>query len=93
MDYYTAMAVIGLAGSGLVIVAFFANQQGWLASDGWRYLVLNLVGACLILCSLIAEWNLPSFIIELFWAAISLFGLVRWWRSRARRLDVPPREA
>jgi hypothetical protein len=28
MDY-TFMAVIGMVGSALVIIAFFANQQGW----------------------------------------------------------------
>ncbi len=82
MDYYTFMSALGLVGSFLVIAAYFANQQGWLASSDWRYSVANLAGASLILISLFAEWNLPSVVMEAFWAAISIYGL---WRSRARR--------
>jgi hypothetical protein len=65
-------------------VAFFANQQGWLSASDWRYSLVNLAGALLILISLYAEWNLPSAVIEAFWAAISLYGL---WR--ARRISRP----
>jgi hypothetical protein len=79
MDYYSFMAGLGLVGSALVIAAFFANQQGWLTASDRRYALINLAGALLILVSLYAEWNLPSAVIEAFWAAISLYGL---WRSR-----------
>jgi hypothetical protein len=77
MTYYTFMATLGLIGSGMVIVAYFANQQGWMSASGWRYSALNLAGALLILASLYAEWNMPSAVIEAFWAAISVYGLVR----------------
>ncbi|MBN8995711.1 MAG: hypothetical protein J0H94_10830 [Rhizobiales bacterium] len=80
--YYTLMAGLGLVGSALVIIAFFANQQGWLSASDPRYSVVNLAGALLILISLYAEWNLPSAVIESFWAAISLYGL---WRARRKR--------
>jgi hypothetical protein len=79
--YYTLMAGLGLLGSALVIFAFFANQQGWLTAADRRYSLVNLAGAVLILISLYAEWNLPSAVIEAFWAAISLYGL---WRSRRK---------
>jgi len=36
----------------------------------------DLAGALLILVSLFAEWNLPSVVVEGFWAAISVYGLV-----------------
>jgi hypothetical protein len=68
---------IGLLGTGCIVVAYFANQQGWLDSEDWRFPAANLVGALLILVSLYAEWNLPSVVIELFWVAISLYGLVK----------------
>jgi hypothetical protein len=77
--YYTFMSALGLLGSALVIFAFFANQQGWLTASDRRYSLANLAGALLILVSLYAEWNLPSAVIEAFWAAISLYGL---WRAR-----------
>jgi hypothetical protein len=46
----------------------------------WRFPAANLAGALLLLVSLYDQWNLPSVVIECFWAAISLYGL-----SRARR--------
>ena len=74
--------LVGFAGAAVFIAAFFANQHGWLRSDDIRYPLANLVGACLILVSLFYEWNLPSVVIELFWAAISLYGLTRARRAR-----------
>jgi hypothetical protein len=72
----------GFAGAGLMIAAYFANQQLWLRSDDWRFPGANLLGSLLILVSLWFEWNFPSAVIELFWAAISILGLVK-----ARRRD------
>ncbi len=77
----TALVIAGFVGAAFVIGAFFANQQGWLSSDDWRFPLTNLVGAALIMASLYAEWNFPSAVIEAFWIVISAYGLVR---SRAR---------
>lgn len=74
LDPFTIAGVIGTA---LIVIAYFGNQQGWLAANDWRYPLANLVGAVLILISLITEWNLPAAIIECFWAAISIYGLMR----------------
>jgi hypothetical protein len=73
--------LVGVVGTALVIVAYFATQQGWVRASDWRFPLANLVGAVLILISLWADWNLPSFVMEIFWFAISLYGL---WRIRAR---------
>jgi hypothetical protein len=43
---------IGFVGVGAIVFAYFANQQGWLNSDDWRFPTANLVGALLILSSL-----------------------------------------
>ena len=74
--------VFGLIGSGVVVLAYFLNQTGRLASTDWRFPAANLAGALAILLSLIDAWNLPSALIEFFWVGISLFGLVRCWRQR-----------
>ena len=73
--------VIGFAGAAAIVAAYFANQQRWLSSEDWRYPFANLVGACLILVSLLYEWNFPSVVMETFWAAISLYGMVRARRT------------
>jgi hypothetical protein len=70
------LTVAGLVGTGVIVAAYFANQQRWLSSEDWRYPAANLGGSLLILASLFAEWNTPSVVIELFWIAISLYGLV-----------------
>jgi hypothetical protein len=71
-----AFRAIGLVGVGFILVAYFANQQRWLRSEDWRFPAANLVGSLLIMVWLYAEWNLPSVVIEVFWVAISVYGLV-----------------
>lgn len=68
---------IGLLGAAVFVVAYLANQARWLRSDDWRFPAANLAGALLILVSLFGEWNLPSVVIEAFWAAISVYGLTK----------------
>jgi hypothetical protein len=72
----------GLLGTGILIVAYFANQADHLPSDDWRFPFANLVGSSLILASLWAEWNLPSVVVEIFWIAISLYGLIHHRKRR-----------
>ncbi len=67
---------IGLVGAAIFVVAYFANQARWLSAHDWRFPAANLAGSLLILVSLFDEWNLPSVVIEVFWAAISVYGLL-----------------
>ncbi|HJU18211.1 MAG TPA: hypothetical protein VJ770_17295 [Stellaceae bacterium] len=73
--------LVGFVGAAVLIAAFFANQQRWLRSDDWRYPLANLIGSLLILFSLYFAWNFPSAVIEVFWAAISLYGIAKSLRS------------
>ena len=68
----------GYAGAATVALAYFLNQQGALRSQDWRYPAMNLAGSLLIMVSLAFTFNAPSLVIELFWSAISVFGI---WRS------------
>jgi hypothetical protein len=77
--------IAGFVGAAIVVVAYFAMQQRWLDALDWRFPAANLVGALLILVSLWFEWNFPSVVIEIFWALISLMGLVRSIAERRRR--------
>lgn len=78
MDSYTDAGFVGVA---IIVTAYFANQQGWLSSDDWRFPAANLLGSLLIMASLWTAWNAPSVVIEVIWAAISLYGLGRRvWR-------------
>ena len=73
-DPFTAC---GFVGAACFATAYFANLQGWLPSSGRAFPALNLLGAVLVLISLFDAWNLPSVVLEVFWAAISLHGVLR----------------
>ena len=74
---YTLPDFIGNIGVALIIGAYFALLSGKLASESKSYSLINLAGAALILVSLLYSFNLSSFVIELFWIAISLYGVIR----------------
>jgi len=80
---FDVFTISGMIGAVLVVVAYLANQAKRLPSDDWRYPAANLVGAVLILISLYAAWNLPAAAVEVFWAAISLYGLTQAKRQTA----------
>jgi len=78
--------IIGIAGVACVIGAYFLLQLEKVRGDSFSYLMLNLVGAILLIISLLVTFNLASFIIELCWLAISLFGLSKLaWRRWVKR--------
>jgi hypothetical protein len=74
MNIYTAC---GMAGAFCFVAAYFGTLRGWMPADGWRFPAANLAGAVLVGVSLIDQWNLPSFVLEVFWGSISLWGLAR----------------
>ena len=72
----------GIIGSIVVIIAYFATQAGWLSASDPRFALANLAGAALIIASLMVDWNLAAFVMEVFWILISLFGLARHYAGR-----------
>ncbi len=70
-----ASNVVGVAGVSLLLLAFFLVSTNRVTGQDWRFHALNGVGAFLHLLSLYVFWNLASFIIEIFWIAISCYGL------------------
>ena len=74
--------VAGILGSVIVIVAYFATQAGWFSANDPRFAWANLIGAALIITSLMVDWNLAAFVIEVFWILISLFGLARYYARK-----------
>jgi len=69
--------LIGYAGVALVVGTYFLSQIGRMDSTRTLYPALNAIGALLILYSLWHRPNPPSIVIEFFWLAISVVGLVR----------------
>jgi paired small multidrug resistance pump len=72
----------GLIGVALVLGAYFSLQAEWLRGDGLAFQVMNLVGALLVVVSLVYNFNLSALVIQLAWIGISLYGIARGRRRR-----------
>lgn len=86
----TIADVFGLVGAALIVVAYLMLQVGRMDARSVSYSALNGAGAAAILVSLYYDFNLGAFVIEAFWLAISLYGLLR---AFAARLAKPNRVA
>ncbi len=74
---------IGMLGTLLVVLAYFLLQLERTDPKGLAYNLLNLLGAIFLLFSLCFNFNLASFVIELFWIVASLIGMWRYHRRRS----------
>ena len=76
---------IGIFGVSLILLAYGLISAEKVSNRSLSYHLLNLVGAVCILLSLMVHWNLPSFVIEVCWIAISLYGI---WRVLAAKKNL-----
>ena len=74
--------ITGIAGTLLVLLAFFLLQARKLHGNGPVYQLLNAIGAAAIIVSLFYQFNLASMILEIAWLLISLYGLAVGIRHR-----------
>lgn len=79
LSLYDTLGIIGVI---IILLAYLALQIEKVTAQDWRYSALNAIGAVLILISLMFSFNLASFIIEIAWLLISLFGLFRAFQKR-----------
>lgn len=80
--FATVPDLLGYAGVSLVVVTYGLSQMGRMDVKRPLYPALNGVGALLILISLYFRPNPPSVVIEFFWLAISVLGLIRALRNK-----------
>ena len=82
--------LLGIIGVVLIIATYMLLQLEKLSASSLLYSVTNGLGASLILVSLIDDFNLSAFIIEVFWLLISTYGIVRYFlRNRSSLADKP----
>lgn len=75
--------VAGFLGMGCIIFAYaYATQAK--APNPFVQHGVNLAGAALLTLSLLVFTNLASLVLEGFWAAIAIWGLVKAIRERRR---------
>jgi hypothetical protein len=74
----------GIGGVILILIAYLMLQLGKWDGIDLRYTLFNLAGALLIILSLIFEFNLSAFLMEVAWVGISFIGI---HRAVARRRE------
>ncbi len=76
-------SIIGFVGTACIIAAYAYLT----VKDKPNPFVLhgtNLTGAALLTISLLVHTNWPSLVLEGFWAAIAIFGLVKALRMKSK---------
>jgi hypothetical protein len=75
--------IVGLSGGAIMVAAFaYSNLTKFL--NLVLFNLLNLLGAIMLIASLSVHFNLGSMVLEIVWAAIAFFGLVRALFAQAR---------
>ncbi len=78
---------VGGLGAALIVLTYLLLLLERLDARGLSYSFLNGIGAALVIFSLMYEFNLSAFLIELFWLLISLLGLVMWVRRKSNQTE------
>jgi len=73
----TAPDVAGLLGVVFILIGYAGGVTNRLDPQRAPSLLLNLIGALLILLSLAYDFNLSAAAMEAAWALVALFGLLR----------------
>jgi predicted membrane protein len=73
---------IGFFGMIFIVVAYLLLQTNKYTIKSLQYQLLNLFGAILLLISLFVHFNLGSFIIEIFWIIITIYGIFTHIRTK-----------
>jgi len=75
--YPDLLNTIGVIGFLTYITGFQLVQTGHMCGNGIPYALTNVMAASLVLVSLIAAFNLASFLIQVSFIAIGLYGVAR----------------
>jgi len=80
---YGLLDLVGNIGVLVLMITYLMLQLNKLRSDGLAYSLLNAIGASLIVLSLLVNFNLSAFLMEVFWVLISFVGIYRYFRVKA----------
>ena len=76
-----AANIAGFIGTACIVFAYAYSTQSR-SPDPYVQHGVNLAGAALLTLSLLVNMNLASLVLEGFWAAIAIWGLVKTYRAR-----------
>lgn len=85
MDYHF-YDFVGNVGVALILGSYLLVQLRKLDATGLPYTIANGLGALFVLYSLLFEFNLSAFIIEVVWTLISIVGIARYLMERKQQI-------
>jgi hypothetical protein len=78
---YSIYDFIGNLGVSIIIITYLLLQMNRIKSSNIKYSVMNLVGASLVIISLVENFNMSAFLVEAFWVGISLLGIIKYFQN------------
>ncbi len=81
---YSVFDFIGNIGVFFIILGYLLLQTNKINSTDIKYSLLNIVGASLVIISLMENFNMSAFIIEAFWVAISFIGIYNYLKNKSK---------
>ena len=79
---YGLLDFVGNVGVVMLMVTYLLLQLNRIRSDDLAYSLLNALGASFIVVSLLVNFNLSAFLMEVFWVLISFIGIYRYFRLK-----------
>ena len=79
--WYDAAGNLGVL---MLVLSYLALQIDKLDVKGFWYSLINLLVAVLLSINLYFRPNLSSIIIEVFWALISIYGIIRYYKKSVK---------
>lgn len=80
--------LIGITGVFIIVVAYMLLQLERMNAKDLGFSLLNTFGALLIMTSLFYTWNLASFLMEFIWILISLYGILKYYKTKRKEKDI-----
>ena len=76
------LQAVSVTGALAILMAYAANQFGWISPSRLSYTLANLVGAGILTAVAIVEHQIGFFLLQGGWTLVSLWGIVRILRAR-----------
>lgn len=82
MDIYQFLGFVGMV---FIVYGYLLLQTGKCDNSSLKFQFINLIGAILLLISLFVHFNLGSFIIEVFWIIITIYGIYKIQKDKKKK--------
>ncbi|WP_295052165.1 hypothetical protein [Sulfuricurvum sp.] len=74
--------LIGILGVFIIMIVYMLLQLEKMDVKDLSFSLLNVIGALFIIISLLFDWNLASFLMESTWMLISLYGTLKYYKTK-----------